>query len=623
MREDTRKACDAIAFMLKRGANPRQLYHPAICPTDLLAAMDCQGIQLALSTTSMSGAIHLLAEPVYGGKTEKKTETTTMNDPAQQSVPRYPRTVVLAVAALLTVGLLLRLTAMGRDGLWVDEIFSASYTNLSLFETVVACMRFDVHPPLYYLQLNLWSILGHGDTWLMLNSVLWGMVSLVLVFIITARRFATRAALMALACCVVMGSEVYFANELRPYTCLGALMLSSWIAASRLLADYRFRTGIPLILVLIAVGGAHSFGPIAVSAALLYVFPHGDSRKIKRDLPTWIAISSIVGLATLPWMINASMRRVGHMSEVTPAVIAHTVSGWALGYGGLEVSPAVRAAVAVVTALIMLLGALRIPSLRRMIVCYMLWPIAFTAVASLLWKPIWLFRPFAYCAPLLAIVLGALVSELFSQVEQLKSPVALRVAGGLSLVTLLALGSLSYEQSITPWKTQYRTAATYLREHVQSSDLIYVPNHIAFWGIARYLIGPQWGTLLQVQDPLDQDHSQQWPHIYQRLGARNLERLHLLPSTRHLDGFSAPMYVGWSPLPEAQSAESVWIVGPGDARPDDFTLEDVSVCPYKVLGTVDFASLRVFHIACAAHGAAPLDASPTSVAADTVKLEQR
>lgn len=68
--------------------------------------------------------------------------------------------VATALVVLMSAGLCLRLVAIGRQGLFKDEIFSASYTGLSWIETIVACLRYDVHSPTYYLQLNLWSILA-------------------------------------------------------------------------------------------------------------------------------------------------------------------------------------------------------------------------------------------------------------------------------------------------------------------------------------------------------------------------------------------------------------------------------------------------------------------------------
>ena len=84
------------------------------------------------------------------------------------------RGIDVAIALLLIgLGVWLRLAGLGRDSFWLDEIYSVSLANLSGLGTVVAVFLFDVHPPLYYLQLNAWGLFGHGDTWLSLNSVCW------------------------------------------------------------------------------------------------------------------------------------------------------------------------------------------------------------------------------------------------------------------------------------------------------------------------------------------------------------------------------------------------------------------------------------------------------------------
>ncbi|MFT3905564.1 MAG: glycosyltransferase family 39 protein [Steroidobacteraceae bacterium] len=545
-------------------------------------------------------------------RVERFSRKSTMSELPRPLVRRHAVLTGVAAAALLLAGLLLRLVPLGRESMRGDEMWTASYTNLSLFETVVATLRFDVHPPLYYIQVNLWSALSRSDTWLMLNPVLWGMITLFLVFVIVRKRLGTRAALIALACDAVLGSEMYFADELRPYTMFTALMLASWIAADRLFATYRFRASIPLILILIVIGGSHSFGSIGASAALLYILPYGRSLPGKPGLRTWLAISAIVGIATLPWLVNASLRHVGHMSPITLPTIVDTISGWALGYGAIKTSVALQTAVTAAIVLIVGTALYRIPALRRMIICYLLWPLGFTIVASLLWKPIWLFRPFSYCAPLVAIAFGAVVDDILSRLERQHSLWAVRISTGLAAaIPLLALGCFSYAQGVTPRKTQYGAAATYLKEHVQPGDIIYVPEMMTFWGVARYFVGPDWGSPLKVQDPLNQDRSQYWPRIYGRLGERKMKWLHLQPQTRLIDSAVAKLYIGWTPLPAVARASSTWIVGPTGAV--TFSLNDVTLpCAYKTLGTTDFMDLRVYHIICASTDTTPPESSTAS-----------
>ncbi len=526
----------------------------------------------------------------------KRSDARGMSDPNVQ--PRHigVRTASI-VALLLAVGLGLRLAGLGREGFWYDEIFSASYTNLSLFETLVASLRFDVHPPLYYLQLNLWSALGHSDIWLMLNSVLWGLATLVLVLVITVRRFGHLAALIALAFAAVMGSEIYFANELRMYTLLGFLMLLSWIAADRVLQDYRFKVGVPLIFLMVVIGSVHSFGIIAVSAVLLYIFPSGDRFHVKRLFPTWAGIALTTGVALSPWIVNAKLRHVGHLAPVSLAEIIYTVSGWLVGYRAIVVPEWIQTTVALLICAILIAGMLCVPGLRRVVACYIVWPLVFTALICVLVKPIWLFRPFAFCAPFLAIAIGALFGQLVAGARD-----APAIRGGYVLFIIAAVASLGWFASrsiVTPWKTQFREAADYMRPRVQAGDVIYIPDHAVFWGMARYLVGPEWGSLLKVQDPTNQDRSQIWPGIYKRLGSDKLRMLHLAPQTRRLDGFRVPLFIGWSPLPEVQTAKVVWIVGSLHI-PRDFHLDEVQHCSTDHVESVDFIEVRVFRLTCKA-----------------------
>ena len=70
----------------------------------------------------------------------------------------------IAVAALIVfvLGIFLRIVALGREGLWMDEIYSATFAAMPFVDMLVAVLRFDVHPPLYYLQLGIWGIAIDG-----------------------------------------------------------------------------------------------------------------------------------------------------------------------------------------------------------------------------------------------------------------------------------------------------------------------------------------------------------------------------------------------------------------------------------------------------------------------------
>jgi mannosyltransferase len=522
---------------------------------------------------------------------------------ALEGLDGLPRKSLFAagVVSVLALGLWLRIVGLGREGLWLDEIYSASFTNLSPFQLVVAVLRFDVHPPLYYLQLKAWSLFGHDDLQLMLNSVLWSMAAMAAVLVGATRRFGPRVGLLAMAFCAVMGSEIYFANELRMYALFGFLVVLSWIFADRIIADYRFKTALPLAAVLATLAALHSLAVIAISAVLIYVFPWGDVSERRRRV--WIGLVLFSAIALIPWLTNAFFRHVTHPEQLSLAGVTRTVGGWFSGYGMAAVPAPVHWCIAVLTAACLATALVTTHDLRRIVLCFVVWPLAAGAVLCLAVRPIWLDRVFAFCAPFVAITLATLTVRRLE-----RGRAAAFGAACFALAFVLVAGWLGHVQATTERKTQFREAATYLQQHAVQGEIVYIPSHNTFWGMARYLIGPEWGSPLRVQDPSNPDRSDKWPWIYSRLGMSRLENLGLAPETRRLDGFKVPLYVGWSPLPEAKTMDS-WVVGQTYDRLDLNTLE---LCPEHHIVLREFRLITLYHVHCgnpASVSTSPVDTS--------------
>ena len=237
------------------------------------------------------------------------TPSPPVRSDSQRSATRSAMTVAVVLA--MALALFLRLVALGKGGFWLDEVFSASFANLSAVGTVLAVFLHDVHPPLYYLQLNAWGQLGHGDYWLLLNSVFWSALTLTAVYFGVRAQFGAGAARLSLAFCAVLGSEIYFAQQLRMYAMYSCLAVLSWVCAHRVLTDFRFSRAVPFILVLALVGAVHSASLIGASSALLYVLPIGAVKPSRQRMLTWCAIALVVMCAFAPWVINSSHRHVG------------------------------------------------------------------------------------------------------------------------------------------------------------------------------------------------------------------------------------------------------------------------------------------------------------------------
>jgi mannosyltransferase len=465
---------------------------------------------------------------------------------------------------VLLVAFGLRFTAVRADGgLWYDEIFGASYVNLNPLELVVAVLRFDIHPPLYYLQLNAWSLLSKQDTWLLLNSVFWSLGSIVVVYLGVAARAGRTTALLAAALTALLGSEVYYASDLRMYALLGCNVLLLWYCVDQWLQHGRRGHWLALCVLVLCLSMLHSIAFIAVGSVLYYAvirsWVAGERHRLK-PLLWFVAIS---GVLLLPWLANASFRSVSHTRMPSVDNVAQTLGGWLLGYFPGSGAAQYAVATALVLALVIYLLVFGSAYVRACVASFVVLPVLVVGGISLVLRPIWLDRTLAYTAPFLAIALAVHLHE------RLRPEARLRVGGAALVAAMLVFGALygkGWERLQTPRKMDFHQVARHIAQHNTERRDIYVPANVRYWAMAHYLKGPGWGSLLAIQDPARIDDSDTWRKIYQKLGDTWLERLHLKGSARFIETDHGRLWIGYSPLPDEVVARGYYYVGDNNDR---------------------------------------------------------
>lgn len=209
-------------------------------------------------------------------------------------------------------------TLPGRSTLAHDEMWGA----LSFFDAIEFTLRFDVHPPLYYAQLNLWALAGHSDMWLQANSVAWLLGTATLAFYLVRKKSdglsATIAAALILSSPMLIGYSVL----VRMYTFLSFLTLAGLMASENILESIsdrsvvRPRQWLVLLLVQIAVIYSYATGVIIVVANFLYTLLEAwNLRAPRRFFVRWAAMNIALGLLALPVIANSFIRQVGHAAS--------------------------------------------------------------------------------------------------------------------------------------------------------------------------------------------------------------------------------------------------------------------------------------------------------------------
>jgi 4-amino-4-deoxy-L-arabinose transferase-like glycosyltransferase len=197
---------------------------------------------------------------------------------------RVSRPIAFGIASLLLLLIFaLVLNGLQDDSLWMDEGYSAWLVRDEMtapesprdllryvrdsFVNSFERLRLDVHPPLYYLSLDAWTLLsGTSEFSLRFFSALMAFLALAATYAFGANAFNRRAGLMALLLLGTSGFFIYYSREARSYGLYMALASLSSLAYWRFYQKATWQRGLAYSLFATALLYTH-YTSITVIAA--------------------------------------------------------------------------------------------------------------------------------------------------------------------------------------------------------------------------------------------------------------------------------------------------------------------------------------------------------------------
>jgi hypothetical protein len=492
----------------------------------------------------------------------------------------------IVLVLIVLIAACLRLNGITRETLWLDEVYSATFAVQHPFDLIVAVWRFDVHPPLYYLQLHVWALVSNNTIWLFLNSVAWSIATVVSVFFTTKRIYGERVATGAALILALLPSDIFYSHQLRMYAMVSCIGVWCWYAVYQAI-----RKGVPgrsalyVTVAELTLGYSHGSGAVNAFVFAIYGFLLAFQEKRQRiEIRRWLLLQAAIGVLLLPAVVNSSVRSLSHIAVPDLQQVIETFGFLVFG---LAAPSSLILRIAASAVFLSILGAaVRGPS-RAVARGLVLVPIGLLFIASHLVRPIWIDRALLFITPFMALVLSSTFTVVCDHVRarwQWRRGTV--IANGMALGFLVLAGFLGFSELRNYEKpTRYEMAARTIWEEFQPGDLVYAPGFVSFWGIAWYLLGPSWGSILAVQDPIQQSPStDKWPAVLHWLGPKWREMLHLEPVARSVPAMmGGKLIIGWTFPPELQQAKRVWIV---DRNPPDIAAQRMS--PLVETGVTDF-----------------------------------
>lgn len=462
----------------------------------------------------------------------------------------------ITVILLFLLALAVREFTIARTSFWVDEIIAVTHTLVPFLEIPIHLLRFDMHPPLYFLQLDIWSWLGQSDAWFRLNSVLWSSAAVALLYWAVRRQGDERHAFWSALVLALLPGAVFYAHEVRMYSMLLAPMILGWHwTCSYFDGELTDKRGARRLL--LAVGAmelaliySHAIGFFMVFFLAAYGFALALRPFDKARFRSWFILQAIAGIAALPMVASALMRGSASSAPDSGAEIARHLSF--LVYGSTGDPSALLQGLALGILLLAALAVLYRRRHRLETACLVFLPIVLMIVISLTVKPMFKARALTFTYPFLAMALGYGLAWMAARLERHSRAIG-KLPPALLLIASFLPGAIKL--ATFTGHQDFRGAATSIARDWQREDATIVEATPQFWGLARYLVGHEWGDPRKVFDLHPQS---QWRTVSKRLGPDWTERLHLIPESNGIDYRGGRLYAGIGAAESAITHPQLW-----------------------------------------------------------------
>jgi uncharacterized membrane protein len=380
-----------------------------------------------------------------------------------QGVQLRTVSVYVVLFGVVVMGAWLRFRNLSVDSIWFDEAASWVQSKGSLGDLISTTAQ-ENYPPLHNLLLFAFiNVTGTDTEWVLrAPSALLGIGNVVAIYWLGALVGGRVTGVLAAAFLAVSRFHIYYSQEARMYTLL-ALAATLYAAAAFFFLKFPtyFRAAL-LAICGLALVYSHPFGTlnwvaiaIAVSLNILLAsdFP-------RRALVLWVIANAAIAVGFLPWAfilfqrtraISGSFWLPYPSFDLVSAELSRLIGG------GRQLAAALSVGAAI---------ALR--SNFRSSVVLLVWavaPIGLALIESLVSTPIFIARYLIGALPALFTLAALGVADLL---YRLKWPTT--VAAAVILATVI-VGNLRFGN---PHRDNWRAAATFLQQRLQSSDCVLV-----------------------------------------------------------------------------------------------------------------------------------------------------
>lgn len=385
----------------------------------------------------------------------------------KENPPRIKGSPYLILAFLL-LGWALRLFQITRNSFWVDEGFSVFLASQDI-EEIVMGTAMDQHPPLYYILLHYWMVLGRSMFVIRLLSAVLGLAAIPLLYRIASSIFSARVALGATFLLVISPVHIQYSQEARMYILLSLSTLASTLLVWHLVEGPSKRLWLGYLFTTLVALYTHYFSLFILVFQNLFVLMVSLRQRRRELTGKWLLAQGALLLGFLPWMptliFQVTQHHLSWIPSPTLTSIRNTLCYLIFGLQGPSRSQIVLVAITAGSLLLAtgFLMALREWRDKGLFVASWFAIPSITIVALSTRYPLYQEKQFLIVLAPLLLLLALSTSGMRTSVQALSFLVLLSIT----------LPSLHRYYFISP-KQEWREVAGYIDAHAQPGDAIFL-----------------------------------------------------------------------------------------------------------------------------------------------------
>lgn len=234
-----------------------------------------------------------------------------MNEKMIQTIKQYNTVLLLTIIVL--IGTYLRLIGLVDQSYWLDELYSADFSNPSRsFMSMLLITLNDVHPPLYQSLLwVLYKIFGYNEYVGKGLSATVGVLSIISIYYLGKELFNKHIGVIASFLLAINYFAIYYSLETRSYAMLMLLSIISYTYFVKVLNQPSRYNLFLYWIITIALFYTHYFGFFLVATQvvlfLIYIVIFPSRRKELFKLAAYTSLVFIISLMPIiPFIIKNS-----------------------------------------------------------------------------------------------------------------------------------------------------------------------------------------------------------------------------------------------------------------------------------------------------------------------------